>query len=80
MLTAYIQAAMLRATYEWLEEEGVWYAEIPSLPGVWASAATREELPAELQSVLEGWIVLGLKMHDPLPVIDGVSLAFEVVG
>ena len=80
MLTAYIQAAMRQATYEWLEEEGLWYAEIPSLPGVWASAATREELPAELQSVLEGWIVLGLKMHDPLSVIDGVSLAFEVVG
>jgi predicted RNase H-like HicB family nuclease len=59
MLTDYIRAAMRYATYEWLEEDGVWYAEIPPLPGVWASAATREELPTELQSVREGWIARG---------------------
>ncbi len=80
MLTDYIAAAMRHATYEWLEEDGVWYAEIPPLPGVWASAPTREELPAELQSVLEGWIALGLKMNDPIPAIDGVGISFEPVG
>ena len=80
MLTDYIQAAMRHATYEWIEEDGVWYAEISPLPGVWASAPTREDLPAELQSVLEGWIALGLKMNDPLPAIDGVRISFEPVG
>lgn len=79
MLTRYIEAAMRHATYEWIEADGVWYASIPPLPGVWASAATREGLPAELQSVLEGWIALGLRMNDPLPAIDGVGLTFDLV-
>ena len=78
MLTDYIEAAMRHATYEWLEEDGVWYAEIPSLPGVWASAPNREELPAELRSVLEGWIALGLAEGDPLPVLDGAPESFAL--
>jgi predicted RNase H-like HicB family nuclease len=80
MLTEYIRAAMRHATYEWLEEDHLWYGEIPPLPGVWASAASRADLPAELQSVLEGWLVLGLSRGDPIPTIDGVSLAFAPVG
>ncbi len=79
MLTKYIQAAMRHAAYEWIEEDRVWYASIPPLPGVWASADSREELPDELQSVLEGWIALGLRMNDPLPAIDGISLTFDLV-
>ena len=51
----------------------------PPLPGVWASADSREELPDESQSVLEGWIALGLRMDDPLPAIDGISLTFDLV-
>ena len=78
MLTTYIEAAMRHATYEWLEEDGIWYAEIPPLPGVWASAPPREKLPVELRSVLEGWIALGLRMNDPLPIIDGIGITFEL--
>jgi predicted RNase H-like HicB family nuclease len=74
MFTEYIDAAMQHAVYEWLEEDGLWYAEIPPLQGVWAAAPTREELPAELRSVLEGWIELGLQFGDPIPEIDGVSV------
>ena len=73
MLTAYIQAAMRHATYEWLQDDGIYYAEIPELPGVWATAATEEELPAALQEALEGWIALGLSLHHPIPVIDSVA-------
>jgi len=71
MLTAYIQAAMRHATYEWLPEDGIHYAAIPELPGVWTSGATREELPSMLQAALEGWIALGLSLHHSIPVIDG---------
>ena len=42
MLTTYIQAAMQHATYEWLPEDGLYYAEIPELPGVWATSSERE--------------------------------------
>ena len=80
MLTDYIRAAMRHAAYEWLPEDGLYYAEIPEMPGVWASAPTREELPAELQSVLEGWIALVLSMNHPLPAIDGLTVTVERVG
>ena len=71
MLTAYIQAAMRHATYEWLADDGVYYAEISILPGVWTTGPDREALPAMLQDVLEGWIALGLSLHHQLPLIDG---------
>ncbi len=71
---------MRHATCEWLPEDGLYYAEIPEMPGVWASAPTREELPAELQSVLEVWIALGLSMNHPLPAIDGLTVTVERVG
>ncbi len=80
MLTSYINAAMRHATYEWLAEDGVWYAEIPPLPGVWASGPTRGAVEEELRSVLEGWVLLGLQMGDPIPEIDGVRAHFELVG
>jgi predicted RNase H-like HicB family nuclease len=80
MLTKYIKAAMRHATYERLPDDGVYYAEIPELPGVWASAPTEEDLPAELQAVLEGWIALGLALHHPIPAIDGLTLTVEYAG
>lgn len=73
MLTAYIQAAMQRATYEILED-GSFYGEIPGLQGVYASTATLETCRAELQDVLEGWIILGLRLGHPIPEIDGFQL------
>jgi predicted RNase H-like HicB family nuclease len=77
MLTSYIQAAMQRAKYEILAD-GSFYGEIPNLPGVWANASTLEGCRKELQEVLEGWIVLGLQMGHPLPVVDGIEIAMQL--
>ncbi len=73
MLTQYIQAAMSHATYELLPD-GTFYAEIPDLRGVYASADTLESCRVQLQEVLEGWIVLGLRLNHAIPPVDGVSL------
>jgi len=73
MLTSYIQAAMRHARYEWLPDDGLFYAEIPELPGVWATSTTRDELPSALQEALEGWIALGLSLNHPIPAIDGYN-------
>ncbi|MGH2544471.1 MAG: type II toxin-antitoxin system HicB family antitoxin [Ardenticatenaceae bacterium] len=78
MLTEYICAAMKRATYEILPN-GTYYAEIPGLQGVYANAATLEECRTELQEVLEGWILLGLQLGHPLPVVDGIDLSIRPV-
>jgi len=73
MLTAYIQAAMRLAHYEILED-GTFYAEIPGFQGVFANADTLEACREQLQAVLEGWIVLGLRMGHWLPTVDGYQL------
>ena len=74
MLTEYIQAAMRKAHYEILPDEEGYFGKIPELQGVWANADTLEACRDELQEVLEEWIILGLKMGDPIPIIDGIEL------
>jgi predicted RNase H-like HicB family nuclease len=74
MLTAYIQAAMRHAHYELLEDDGSFYAEIPGIQGVWANAPTLEECREELQSTLEDWIALGLRLGHTLPAVDGLDI------
>ena len=74
MLTAYIQAAMRRAKYEILPDDEGFYGEIPELQGVWANEDTLEACREELQSTLEDWILVGLRMGHTLPVIEGIDL------
>ncbi len=73
MLTSYILAAMHTAKYEILED-GTYYGEIPGFKGVWADADSLETCREELQSVLEDWLILGLRLGHALPVVDGINL------
>jgi predicted RNase H-like HicB family nuclease len=73
MLTTYIRAAMERAEYS-IIDDGVHYAEIPDLPGVWGEGDTRAAAEQDLREVLEGWIVLRFQHHLPIPAISGHSL------
>ena len=74
MLTAYIAAAMRQAVYEILEDNNTLFGSIPGLQGVWANAETRDRCQQELQSALEDWILLGLHLHHPIPVLDNIDL------
>lgn len=74
MLTQYLQAAMRQATYEVLSDDGSFYGEIPGFQGVWANTLTLESCQAELQSVLEDWILVRVADHLPLPIVDGIEL------
>uniref|UniRef100_A0A831TAP7 Type II toxin-antitoxin system HicB family antitoxin n=1 Tax=Thermorudis peleae TaxID=1382356 RepID=A0A831TAP7_9BACT len=71
MLTAYIDTAMNRARSEFLPGDGIWYAEIPELPGVWADGLSEEACLQRLREVLEEWVTLRLAQQLPLPAIDG---------
>ena len=73
MLTPYIHAAMRLAKYEILEDH-TYYGEIPGFQGVWANADSLETCRDELQSVLEDWLILGLRMGHELPVVAGIDL------
>ncbi len=75
MLRAYLDAAMRRAHYEILPDDGSYYGEIPGLDGVWANAPTPEECREELASTLEDWVVLGLQLGHELPEVDGITLS-----
>lgn len=68
-LTECIFAAMARATFKSLDDEGVW-----------ANAPTEAECAAELQSVLEDWILLSLSRNHPIPEIDGLQPRLVVTG
>jgi len=74
MLTSYIHAAMRLAKYEIIEDH-TYYGEIPGFQGIWANTDSLDACREELQSVLEDWLILGLRMGHELPVVAGISLA-----
>jgi len=73
MLIIYIQNAMRLAKYAILED-GQFYGEIPGFHGVWAQAGDLETCRDELQSALEDWLVLGLRLGHKIPDVAGISL------
>lgn len=79
MLTAYIHAALRKVHYELLPDGEEYFGAIADLAGVWAQANTLEACREELREVLEEWIVIGLKMGHPLPVLDGIMLTMQEV-
>ena len=76
ILTGYIGCAMSRAEYDKLED-GTFSGRIPGCKGVIAFGKTLRECENELQSTLEDWIFVGLKLGHKLPVIDGFDLNKE---
>jgi len=73
LLTEYVEQAMAQAVYDKLEDE-TFAGRIPTCPGVVAFASSLRECEESLQSVLEEWILLGLKLHHPLPVLADLDL------
>lgn len=73
MLIEYIQAAMHRAKYQLLED-GTYFGRIPRLSGVWANEGTLEACRDELRSVLEGWILPGVRLGHKISVVDGINI------
>ena len=74
LMAEYIEVAMREAVYEILEDDGSHYGEIPGLPGVYANADSLEECRLLLREVLEGWIILGLELNHPIPVLQSIDL------
>ncbi len=76
ILSEYVAQAMAQAQYDKLED-GTFSARIPPCKGVVAFAATLRDCENELRSTLEDWILVGLKLGHPLPVISGLDLNRE---
>jgi len=73
MFNEYLDKAMHHADYEQIEDE-TYFGRIPGFKGVWANKPTEQEYHEELRDVLEGWVLLNIADHTPLPVVRGVHL------
>ena len=78
VLSEYMKQAMAQATYDKLED-GTYSGRIPACKGTVALGPTLRECEDNLRSVLEYWILLGLKMRHALPVIGHINLNKEPV-
>lgn len=73
ILSDYVEQALAAAAYDKLED-GTFAGRIPSCPGVVAFSETLRGCEEELRSTLEDWILVGLKLGHPLPVLSGIDL------
>ncbi len=71
ILSTYINQAMAQAVYDKLEDD-TFTGRIPVCQGVITFAPTLQECIDELRPTLEDWILVGLKLKHPLPVIAGI--------
>jgi len=76
ILTGYLESALSKAEYDKLED-GTFSGRVPSCKGVIAFGKTLRECEDELRSTLEDWVLVGLKLGHPIPVIAGYDLNQE---
>ncbi len=78
ILTDYVDRALDTAEYDKLDD-GTFAGRVPACPGAIAFGTTLRACEAELRSVLEDWILVGLKLGHTLPIIEGIDLNQEPV-
>ena len=78
ILSEYLERAVAQAEFDKLED-GTFAGRIPTCKGVVAFGSTLQECASELRSTLEDWVIVGLKLGHPLPVIEDIDLNKEPV-
>ncbi len=78
VLTDYVKQALADAIFDKLED-GTFTGQIYSCKGVVAFGPTLQQCQLELRSILEDWILVGLKLGHTLPVIADIDLNQEPV-
>jgi predicted RNase H-like HicB family nuclease len=78
VLSDYVEEAMSQAVYDKLED-GTFVGRIPACIGVIAFGNTLRECEQELRSTLEDWILVGLKLKHPLPIVADIDLNREPI-
>ena len=76
VLSEYVEEALAQAAFEKLED-GSYAGRIAPCPGVIAFGTSLRECENELRSTLEDWILVGLQLKHPLPLIAGIDLNKE---
>ncbi|MBW1720197.1 MAG: type II toxin-antitoxin system HicB family antitoxin [Deltaproteobacteria bacterium] len=73
MLIKYINKAMSKAVYDKLDDTS-YSGKIPQCPGVIAFGESLYQCQQELESSLEGWLIVRIRHGDKLPVLDRIDL------
>ena len=60
----------------WSEEDGVFVAEVPELPGCMAHGETQESALGNAKEAMRLWIDTALEFGDPVPEPKGRRLMF----
>ncbi len=60
MLMEYYQEALNHAQYEIIEDDLLYYGEIPQLLGVWASGNSLEKCRRNLACALDDWLLISI--------------------
>jgi len=76
ILTGYIENALSQAEYDKLDD-GTFSGRIPFCKGVIAFGKTLRVCEDELRSTFEDWVLVGLKLGHPIPVLAGYDLNKE---
>ncbi|MEJ5311082.1 MAG: type II toxin-antitoxin system HicB family antitoxin [Anaerolineae bacterium] len=76
VLSDYVEEALAQAVYDKLED-GTFAGRIPPCVGVIAFGDTLRECENNLRSTLEDWILVGLRLNHPLPLIADIDLNLE---
>ncbi len=76
VLSDYVGQAMAQAVFDKLED-GTFTGRIPACQGVIAFGGSLRDCEGELQSTLEDWILLGVRLGHHLPVLGGIDLNKE---
>ena len=69
MLSNFIEKKLTEARYKLLKDRS-YFAEIPGVRGVWASAKNLEDCRKELRDVLEEWILLKVRSKEKIPGLE----------
>jgi predicted RNase H-like HicB family nuclease len=62
IINGYINEALKRIKLELINDEEPYYGEVTELRGVWATGKTLEECRHNLAEVINGWLVVRLRM------------------
>lgn len=58
---------MMRQVLFYTDEDGIWCAEVPSLPGCFSSGKTQAEAIQNIQEAIELYIETLVENHQPIP-------------
>ena len=77
ILSDYINAAVSQAIYDKLED-ATFVGKIPACKGVIAFGSTLRQCENELRSTLEDWLLVGLRLSHPLPIVQNIDLNIDL--